>query len=239
MDAESAFRAEIQALRNEVAVAKRRTSQSLLVGVLAIIIAAGALSTSYNRNQSPNLQKLTAKSIEILGENSAPAEVINSDGISFFSDNSEISFRTDPAQTFILNQDGLYFFDTKGSELFLDLTGMILSSKFGAGPETHFNNGQIFLQTSSNYTVDIGTQETPAGQTAGVKIYKTDFNSPSGGAEISLTPKDIELDDSSGNARASIGQTNLTDSTTESNQTTGLSSVILFDTSGHIIWKEP
>jgi hypothetical protein len=239
MDAETLLRAEIEALRNEVKAAKRQTSWSLLAGALAIIVSAVALSTSYNKNQNPKFQNLTAKSIKILDEDSSPAEVINSDGIEFLADHPTIQFKPSRTDTFIIDQDGLYSFDNKGSELLLGITGMILSSKFGSGPETHFNNGHIFLQTSSNYTVDIGTQDTLAGRTAGIKIYNSAFNSPNGGAEISLTPQDIELDDSSGNERASIGQTNLSNSTTGSNQTTGLSSVVLFDTSGHVIWQQP
>jgi hypothetical protein len=176
------------------------------------------------------------------------------DSISLSESDSESD--TDASYSTMLTDNGLTFgaSDTSAKSSYLydnsanfTSNGVDIKSSSKEDPgETKIYPGEVDLVTQQAMNVDLGQVFlSPGPPSAGLYIYSQRFDkdhagdAPVDGESASFTPQNIDLSDSLGINRVSIGQQPLKTPTTGATSVTGLSSITLFDTSGHLIWETP
>lgn len=260
-----ALQMQLSTLRHELAQAKRKSNASLGFSGVAFVVV-GFLWISHltlnppapaapqpPRAQSavanipPNiiLQGIEVKSIEITDSNGDPAATLDATGLSFVGANQQVSFSSSNITSTSLNSRGLSMNGDNGVTTMLTPGAILMrpSSSFNTGTTTIFA-GLMSFDTPQNYTLALGAFNS-GPLSVGVDIYNDHFDKAhaNGGTVdqtgASLTPSNMSFVDASDTERASFGQTQLVTQTTGATAITALSSITLFDKSGHVSWETP
>lgn len=258
---------EIKAIRNEIEKIKRRSRISLTLAILSLAFAivfclislqpknANTIATvpivptnTISQPQDANFQNVTAKSIKIFDDNNNLVATIGPRGILLDGPLVGLTITTVGKKLVDLDDIGLELNSIDGQETSSLSPGLLSNTSTGGAFGTaslSVSPASVYIQTGQNYVIDLGSIFGAGDLTAGLYIYNTHYSktnadgSPTDQTSATFSPENISLTDASGVERVSVGKTQLTIPSTGANQTTALSSIVLFDTSGHVTWQTP
>lgn len=236
-----AFELQLNTLRTELKAAQQKLYTTICLATVAIFVFVflflprailsnlNTPTTSQNSTKQPedaSFRSVTTHSIIIVDENGHEVATFNGSGLSLDGIYSQISFSNNGKLVAAFNARSLSIYGSNGSY-------------------TDIFPGHVNMDTGTSYTISLGPLLTSTPFSAGLMVYNNHYDKEqANGGPVDQTtaifsPQSIELEDSSGMVRSSIGQTSLTTETTGSTEVTSLSSIVLFDKKGHVIWETP